>query len=134
MHHPSVSWQTIPLKFFRWNITCFWQKSPSVYNVSDFECSNESLPNFPFLKTQGQGLLIFCITVQWRERSLLRILQLKLHILWTKITHRSKIFGFLGGWVKINQFPHVIFETTIEFFSKLCIILSVMWDNSSVFF
>ena len=38
--------------------------------------------------------------------------QLKPNILWTKIAHRSEIFGLLSGWVKIHQIPHVIFGTT----------------------
>ena len=64
------------------------------------------------MKKQGQGLFIFSITVQWHERSLLCIFWLKPHIIWTKITHRSEMFGLLGGSVKINQFPDVVFETT----------------------
>ena len=28
MHHPSVSWHIIPLKFFSWNIICLGQKEP----------------------------------------------------------------------------------------------------------
>ena len=41
----------------------------------------------------------------------------------TKIAHLSEIFGLLGGWVKIHQILHVIFETTFQFFFKFCITL-----------
>ena len=37
-------------------------------------------------------------------------------ILWTKIS-------FQNGWVKIHQIPYVKFETTNQFFFKLCITL-----------
>ena len=40
-----------------------------------------------------------------------------------KKAHQSKIFPFLSGWVKIQQIPHVIFETTKQFFFKLRITL-----------
>ena len=40
-----------------------------------------------------------------------------------KIVHQSEIFGLLSGWVKLHQIPHVIFETTSQFFFKLCITL-----------
>ena len=48
----------------------------------------------------------------------------------TKIAYRSKIFGLLkifeilnfwSGSVKIQQIPYVIFESTSQFFFKLCI-------------
>ena len=50
-------------------------------------------------------------------------LQLKPHLLWTKIAHRSGIFRHLSGWVKFHHISHVIFETTSQFFFKLCITL-----------
>ena len=62
------------------------------------------------------GFFKFCITAQCHERQLLCIFYLKPHILWTKIAHRSEIFGLLSGWVKIQQIPYVIFETTSQFF------------------
>ena len=42
--------------------------------------------------------------------------QLKPYIVWTKIAHRSEIFGLLSGWVKIYQISHVIFGTKKQFF------------------
>ena len=44
-------------------------------------------------------------------------------ILWTKRAHRSEIFRLLSGWVKIQQIPSVMFETTSQFFFKLFITL-----------
>ena len=39
-------------------------------------------------------------------------------ILWTKRTHLSEIFRLLSGWMKIQQIPYVMFETTSQFFFK----------------
>ena len=44
-------------------------------------------------------------------------------MLWTKIAHRSKIFGRLSGPVEIHQIPHVIFGTKNQFLFKLYITL-----------
>ena len=41
------------------------------------------------------------------------------YILWTKRAHQSQISRLLSGWVKIQQFPHVIFETASQFFLTL---------------
>ena len=43
--------------------------------------------------------------------------------LWTKIDHQSEILGLLSGLVKIHKIPHIIFETTSQFFLKLGITL-----------
>ena len=40
----------------------------------------------------------------------------------------------LGGWVKIHQILHVIFETKSQFFLNFVSLFSVMRDNSSVLF
>ena len=47
--------------------------------------------------------------------------ELKSYILCTKRAHRSKIFRLLSGWVKIHEIPHVMRETTSQFFFKLSI-------------
>ena len=41
----------------------------------------------------------------------------------TKIAHWIEISDHLSDWMKSHQIPHVIFETTCQFFLKLCIIL-----------
>ena len=38
---------------------------------------------------------------------------------WSKIAHRSEIFGLFSGWVKIHEIPYVMFETTSQFFLNL---------------
>ena len=59
---------------------------------------------------------------------------LKPHIVWTKIAHRSEIFGLLSGWVKIQQIPHVIFGTKNRFSFNFPSLFSARKHNSSVFF
>ena len=77
----------------------------------------------PFLKPQGQGFSNFAsLFTAVRDNSSV-FFQLKPHILWTKIAHRSEIFELLSGLVKIHQIPHAIYEITSEFSFKLCITL-----------
>ena len=54
---------------------------------------------------------------------LLCIFSSQTFILWTKRAHRSEIFRLLSGWVKIQQIPYVMFETTSQFFFQLFITL-----------
>ena len=71
-----------------------------------------------------KSLFKFNITVQCHERSCPSVFfWLKAYILSTKIAHQKEIFGLLSGLMKIQQIPHVIFETTIQFFFKICITL-----------
>ena len=77
----------------------------------------------PLLKPQCQGLFKFSINVQWRERSPLCVFLAQIFILCTKRARQSETFRLLSGWVKIHQIPYVIFETTSQFFAKLCITL-----------
>ena len=44
-------------------------------------------------------------------------------ILWIKRAHRSESFTLLGTWVKNHQIYYVIFESTSQFFFKICIAL-----------
>ena len=96
-----------------------------MYNFSDFEYSIESSPNssghFLNKKVSVYSNLASLFSVMKDNSSV--FFQLQPQILWTKITHRSEIFGLLSGWVKIYKIPHVIFETTSQFFFKLCITL-----------
>ena len=83
-----------------------------------------------FLKPQRDGLFKFASLFSVMKDNSSVFFQLKNHILWTKIAHKSEIFGLVSGWVKIHQIPHVMFETTSHRFFKL----DVMRDKSSVLF
>ena len=52
---------------------------------------------------------------------------LKPCILWARRAHQSDIFQLLIGWVKINQVPYIVFETTRQFFFKL--LTTIMRSN-----
>ena len=54
-------------------------------------------------------------------------------ILWTKTAHQSEIFRLLSGWVRTHQIPHVIFETTSQFFFNFAS-LSMSWEMSLLYF
>ena len=101
------------------------KKSPSMCNFQNFGCSNESSPNSSshFWNHKVRVYSTFALLFSIMEDNSSVFFQLKPHILWTKIAHWSNIFGLLSGWVRIHQIPHVIFETTSQFFFKLCITL-----------
>ena len=45
LHHHSVSWDMIPLKFSSWNITLWTERVNQSTNFQIFQCFNESSPN-----------------------------------------------------------------------------------------
>ena len=87
------------------------------------------------MKPQGQVLFKFCITsVSWKITPLY-FFQLKPHILWTKIAHRSEIFSdfLVVGW-KFTKFLMSFLEPRVSFSSNFALLFSVMKHNSAVFF
>ena len=48
MHHLSVSWHIIPLKFSSWNITLWTKRVHQSTNFQIFECFNENSSNFSY--------------------------------------------------------------------------------------
>ena len=50
-------------------------------------------------------------------------------MLWTKRTHHFTIFRLLGAQMKVHPISHVIFESTSQFFFKLCITLQCHWRS-----
>ena len=127
MQHLSVSWHITPLKFSNWNIICFGQKEPiNVHFFQTFGCSNESSPNSSchFWNRKVRVYSNFASQFSVMKDNSSVFFWLKPHVLWTKIAHRSEFFGLLIGWVKMHQIPHnIIFETTSQFFFKVCITL-----------
>ena len=98
----------------------FGQKKP--IKVQIFECFNESSPN------SSCQFLNHKVKVYSNFASMVSVMPplfflSQTFIFWTKRAHRIEIFRLLSGWVKIHQIPHVIFETTSQFFFKLFITL-----------
>ena len=93
------------------------------------------LPNFScyFLNHKAKVYSDFVSLFSVMKDNSSAFFQLKPHILWTKIAHRSEIFGLFSGWVKIHENPHVMFETS-QFFLNLVSLVSVRRDSSSVLF
>ena len=84
-----------------------------------FECSNESPPNSS-CHYQNHKVRVYS-----NFASLFNVMKDNSSVfIWLRL---------LRGWVKIHQIPHVIFETTSQFFFKLCTNLQCH-DNSSVLF
>ena len=103
-----------------------WTKKGHQYTIfQTFECSNESLPGSSchFLNHKVRVYSNFALLFSVMKDNSSVFFQLKPHMLWTKRAHRSEIFRLLSGRVKIHQIPHVIFETTTQFFFKRSITL-----------
>ena len=69
MHHPSVSWHIILLKFSSWNIYAFDKNIPSMNIFSDFKCPNESfnIPHVIFETTwSGFVQILHHFSVLWK--------------------------------------------------------------------
>ena len=107
-----------------------WRKRAHQSTIfQTFGISNESSPN------SSRHIWNHKLRVYLNFASLFSVfLQLKPCILWTKKKHQKVIFRLLTGWVKIYQIPHIILETTSQFFLNFTSVLNVMRDNSFVFF
>ena len=123
---PFSEWHIIPMKFSNWNIICFGQKrahQSTIFQI--FKCSNESSPNsschFWNRKVRVYSNFTSLFNVMKDNPSV--FLCLKPSVVRTKRAHQKEIFRLLSGWMKIQQIPHVIFETTRLLFFKLCITL-----------
>ena len=103
----------------------FWTKKAHQCTIFQaFGCSNESSPNSschfwnPKVRIYSDFASLFSVMKDNSSAFLSSNL-----ILWTKIAHQNGIFGLSSGWAKIYQIPHVIFETTSQYFCKPCIAL-----------
>ena len=90
--------------------------------------------SFETTKSRFIQILHHC-SVSWKITSPYFFLS-QTFILWTKRPHQSEILRLLSSWMKIRQIPYVMFETTSQFFFKLCIILqcSVSWEITLLHF
>ena len=127
MHHPSVSWSIIFLKFSSWNI--IWLGKKESIKIQFFRLlialiKLHPIPHAAFETTRSGFIqILYHCSVSWKITPLYFFSSNLIYTTCTKRAHRSEILKFLSGWVEIHQIPHVIFETTSQFFFKLCIIL-----------
>ena len=97
----------------------FWTKRAHQCAIlATFRCSNQSSPNFSW---SGFIQFLHHCSVSWKITSLYFLAQTAYTL--DKIAHWSEILRLLSAWVKIHQIPHVIFETTSQFFFNFCITL-----------
>ena len=119
MHHSSVSWHIIPLKFFSWNMLyALHKESPSKYTFSDFRVVKWkfTISSCPFSNVKFRVYSNFEI----HQRQIISIFFSSNLIYFGQKDPIEKNFRLWNNWVKIHQIPQVIFETTSHFFFKLC--------------
>ena len=116
LHHLSVSWHKIPLKFSSWIILLWTKRAHQSTNFATFVCFNENSTNsscqFWNHKVKVYSNFASLFSVMKYNSSVFFLSQT--FILWTKRARRSEIFRLLSGWVKIQQILYAMFETTWE--------------------
>ena len=123
MHQLSVSWHVIPLKFSSWSITLQTKEAHQITNFQIFECFNQSSPNSSCqfwnhkVKVYSNFVSLFSVT---KDNSSV-FFYLKPLYFGQKEPIKVKFSDFwVFGWKLIS---YVVFETTSQFFFKLCITL-----------
>ena len=128
MHHPSMSWHIIPLKFSNWNIICFGLEEP--INVQFFRLLSSLMkicliPHaiFEITKLEFIQILHHC-SVSWKVSPLYFFLSQSLYTFDKKSTLNwsFQTFESLGeNWT--NSLCQIPCEIASQFFFKLCITL-----------
>ena len=86
------------------------------------------------LKAQDR-FIKFCLTIQCHERKLLSIFLAQISYTLDKISHQSKIFGLLSGWVKMcTKVLMSYLKPQVNFSLNFASLFKVMRDESSVRF
>ena len=123
MHQLSVSWHIIPLKFSSWSITLRTKRAHQITNFQIFECFIESSSNSSCqfwnhkVKVYSNFVSLFSVT---KDNSSV-FFYLKPLYFGQKEPIKVKFSDFwVFGWKLIS---YVVFETTSQFFFKLCITL-----------
>ena len=123
MHQLSVSWHLISLKFSSWSITLRTKRAHQITNFQIFDCFIESSPNSSCqfwnhkVKVYSNFVSLFSVT---KDNSSV-FFYLKPLYFGQKEPIKVKFSDFwVFGWKLIS---YVVFETTSQFFFKLCITL-----------
>ena len=119
-----MPWHIIPLKFTSCSIM-LRTKEPVKLRIFRFLSALmkvHRIPHASFESTRSRFVqILYHCSVSQKITPLYLLSQT--FILWTKRAHRSEIFRLLRVGMKIHQISYVIFETTSQFFFKLCITL-----------
>ena len=123
------------MKFSNWNIIFFGQKEPTkvqFFRLLSALMKSSRISSCHFwnykVRVYSNFTSLFGVI---NDNSSLFFYRKTLYILWTKRAHRNEIFQLLCSWVKFHQIPHVILETSNQFFSKKT---SVSWEITLLYF
>ena len=136
MHHLSVSWHLIPLKFSSWNITLWTKRAHQSTNFQILECFNESSPNsscqFWNHKVKVYSNFASLLSVMKYNSSL--FFYLKPLYFGPKELVEGTISDFwVVGW-KFNKLLMSCLKLQVSFSLNFASLFSAMRDNSSVLF
>ena len=114
----------MPMQFSSWNIKCYGQKEPikvQFFRLLSALMKVHPIPHAIFETIRSGFIQILHHCSVWWKITPPCFCSPNLIYFGQKEPIEKEIF--LSGWVKIHHIPHVIFETTSEFFFKLCITL-----------
>ena len=136
MHHLSVSWHVIPLKFSSWNITLWTKRAHQSTNFQIFECFNESSPNSSYQfwnhKVKVYSTFISLFSVMKGNSSV--FFYLKPLYSGQKEPVEVKFSDFwVVGW-NFTKFLMSLLKLQVGFSLHFPSLFSIMRDNSSVLF
>ena len=126
LHHPSMSWKITPLYFFSSKNTYFAQKEPIKVKIFEtFECSGQNLSNSlcQFWNNKSIPLQIFHHSSLSLHITPVWIFWLYIFYFEQKYPMKVSVLTLSIILMKIWQIPHVIFQTTGQFFFKFCMTL-----------
>ena len=121
-----MPWHILLLKFSISNITCIEQKEP--INIQFVRLLSALMKVHPIshavFETTRSGFIktLHHCSMSWKINPLY-FFGSNLIYFGQKESIKVKFFRLLRGRVKFEQIPHVIFESTSQFFFKLCITL-----------
>ena len=137
MHHPSVSWHTIPMKFSSWNIICFGQIEPikvQFFQLLSALMKVHSIPYVIFETTRSSFIQILhhCL-VSWKI-NFLYFCSSNLVYFGQKEPIENKLSGFwVVGW-KFTKFLMWYLKPQVIFSLNFASLFNVMRDNLLLLF
>ena len=136
MHHLSVSWHLIPLKFSGWNITLWTKRAHQGTNFQIFECFNQNSLNFTcqFWNHKVNVYSNFASLFSVMKYNSSIFFYLKPLYFGQKELIKVKFSDFwVFGW-KFNKFLMSCLKLQVSFSLNFASLFSVMRGNSSVLF
>ena len=136
MHHLSVSWHLILLKFSSWNIMLWTKKAHQSTNFQIFECFNESSLNSScqFWNHKVKVYSNFASLFSVMKYNSFVFFYLKPLYFGQKEPVEVKFSDFwVVGW-KFTKFLMSYLKPQVSFSLNFASLFSVMRDNSSVLF